>query len=151
MAPSWPTLALIALLVVGSLDRWRRGKGWSEPRLPAHGLGVAGIAAGAVALAAAIVFAAPLLESMTERAVEWSETAVVRGSATAFVTIAMFDGHAHCMLSQLVLAQSEPAAHFFPIVQRGHVLPPQSVSVSSPLRWPSLHVGVLQTRCPATS
>ena len=42
---------------------------------------------------------------------------------------------------QPALAQSLPAAHFAPPKHLGHVGPPQSTSLSEPLRTPSVHVG----------
>jgi hypothetical protein len=92
MALGWPTILLIALFALGSIDRWRRGKSWVETLPPAPGLALAGIAAGAVALALAVFLAAPFLEDVTARAIEWTDTATVRGSVLAFVTIAMLVG-----------------------------------------------------------
>jgi hypothetical protein len=93
MSPGWPTILLIALFALGSADRWRRDRSWVETTLPpAPGLALAGIAAGAVALALAVFLAAPLLEDVTARAIEWTDTATVRGSVLAFVTVAMLVG-----------------------------------------------------------
>jgi len=87
----WPTAALIGLFAAGSLARWRRGLSWAgEPAGP--GLVLGGAAVGVAALALAVVVAAPVVESVTARAVEWTDTAVVRGSAIGLVTMAMLVG-----------------------------------------------------------
>jgi hypothetical protein len=92
MAPGWPTILLIALFALGSVDRWRRDRSWVETLPPAPGLALAGIAAGAVALALALLLATPFLEDLSARAIEWTDTATVRGSVLAFVTVAMLVG-----------------------------------------------------------
>jgi len=46
---------------------------------------------------------------------------------------------------QFAVAQSVGATHVLPFAHEGHVLPPQSVSDSPPLRTPSLQVAAAHT------
>ena len=92
---------LIALLAVGSVDRWIRGKGWVEPRPPVDGLVLAGAGLGLVALSAALVFAGPALERATERSIDWTQLAAVRGNLGVLVTAIVVLG-AQAIASELV-------------------------------------------------
>lgn len=88
----WPVWALLGLLAAGSVARWARGQSWVVPRTAGSafpGSALAGVALGAVALGLALLVAAPLLEDVTARAVEWSQVATVRGSVVALVTVAV--------------------------------------------------------------
>lgn len=93
--------ALIALLVLGSIDRWVRKKGWTEPRLEVPGLTVAGTGLGVVALGAALLFAGPALERATERSIDWTQITAVRGNlGILFTAIAVLGAQA--VASELV-------------------------------------------------
>jgi hypothetical protein len=49
------------------------------------------------------------------------------------------------LVTHVWLWQSEPPAQFLPLMQGGHVPPPQSTSVSDPFLTPSEQVGWTQT------
>ena len=94
-------VVLIVLLAVASVDRWVRGKGWIEPRLPVPGLTVAGAGLGLVALGAALLFAGPALERATERSIDWTQITAVRGNLGILVTAIAVLG-AQAIASELV-------------------------------------------------
>lgn len=80
-------LVVVALLVVASTWQWLRGKSWRDV---AHGpplAAVLGAVAGVVALALAVA-ATPLVERITDAAVQWSTYPVVRGSVASFSAVA---------------------------------------------------------------
>jgi len=80
----------LPLLVAGSLSRWVRGRSWADlARGPAAGA-TAGALAGAFALAAALLAGAPVIESLVQRAVEWSAHPLVRGNASMLVMFAVY-------------------------------------------------------------
>ncbi|HLL22964.1 MAG TPA: CPBP family glutamic-type intramembrane protease [Kofleriaceae bacterium] len=91
----WPQLAISAtlpfalpLLLAASIARWLRGRSWSE--VTHRGGAAIGAAVGAVALALAIFVATPLVETLGDRAVEWSQHGFVRGSATQVLVFAVY-------------------------------------------------------------
>jgi hypothetical protein len=84
--------AAIPLLVAASVSRWVRGRSWAElVRGPAD-RAAAGLLAGLLAVAFAVVAGAPAIEALARRAVEWSSYPVVRGNASVFVTMALYVG-----------------------------------------------------------
>jgi hypothetical protein len=93
-------VVLIALLVVGSIDRLVRGRGWSEPGTTVPGLVLAGAGLGLVALGGALFFAGPALERATERSVDWTQIAAVRGNLGVLVTAILVLG-AQAVASEL--------------------------------------------------
>lgn len=94
-------VALIVLLAVASIDRWARGKSWTEPGPPVPGLTIAGVGLGLVALGAALLFAGPALERATERSIDWTQIAAVRGNLGVLVTAIAVLG-AQAIASELV-------------------------------------------------
>lgn len=78
-------VVLIGLLLVGSVDRWRRNLGWIEERAPFDGLVALAGSLGLLALALAVAFATPLVERFVERSVDWTQQAAVRGNAQVLV------------------------------------------------------------------
>lgn len=81
----WPIYALIGLLAIGSYARWRRNLGWGEPRVAFPGLAAVAGAAGLLALALAVAVASPFLEGLTERSIEWTQLATIRGNLQLLV------------------------------------------------------------------
>lgn len=80
---------LVGLLVLATLVNWLRKHSWAE-RARGPGLYAAiGAGAGLVALGLAIVAGTPLVERFTDQAVQWSMYPIVRGSVSAFITIAL--------------------------------------------------------------
>jgi membrane protease YdiL (CAAX protease family) len=94
-------VVLIVLLAVASVDRWVRGKGWTEPGPPVPGLTLAGVGLGLVALGAALLFAGPALERATERSIDWTQITAVRGNLGILVTAVAVLG-AQAIASELV-------------------------------------------------
>jgi hypothetical protein len=82
-----PVPRVLPLLVVASASRWARGRGWGEVARPAFA-GIAA-AAGVVALAVALALGGPAVETVTGRAVEWSQFPIVRGSPSSLLTVGM--------------------------------------------------------------
>lgn len=80
----------IPLVIAGSIAKWIRGRGWGDV-IAANGLhaGV-GIAAGVAAVVLALLLGTPLVEAITQRAVEWSMFAVVRGNASMLFGIVIY-------------------------------------------------------------
>jgi len=82
-----PVPRVLPLLVVASASRWARGRTWGEVARPAFA-GVAAVA-GLIALAIALAIGTPAVEAVTDRAVEWSQFPIVRGSASSLLTVGM--------------------------------------------------------------
>jgi membrane protease YdiL (CAAX protease family) len=83
-----PVTWLAALLLAASVVSWLRKRSWTE-RMRGPGIYAAiGAGAGAGALVFALFFT-PMIEGYSGQAVQWSMYPIVRGSGTAFVTIAL--------------------------------------------------------------
>ncbi|MGE5185445.1 MAG: hypothetical protein ACM31C_25450 [Acidobacteriota bacterium] len=83
-----PAIRVIVLFALATVVRWLRGKSWSElARGPASDAAIAA-AAGAAALAVAVLAGGPLIEAVLARGVEWSQFPIVRGSATRMFGVA---------------------------------------------------------------
>jgi membrane protease YdiL (CAAX protease family) len=96
-----PVTWLAGLVFVASLANWLRKRSWAE-RMRGPGIYAAiGAGAGAIALVLAIVFVTPLIERMSDQAVQWSMYPIVRGSGTAFITVALIVA-VGCLASELV-------------------------------------------------
>jgi hypothetical protein len=97
-----PVTVLVALLAVASVTLWLRGKSWAlvvkGPALYA----AIGAAAGLAALVLALVVATPLLEGVTDAAVQWSMYPVARGSAAQAIMVAIVVG-VGALAAELVL------------------------------------------------
>lgn len=82
-------LWLAGLFGVATVVNWLRKRSWAE-RMRGPGLYAAiGAGAGLVALVVALVAGTPLVEWFTRGAVQWSVYPIVRGSVSAFVTVAL--------------------------------------------------------------
>lgn len=93
----WPRLSLsetlpyaLPLFVAASVFRWSRGRGWGE----LGGGGPARIAIGALVGAAAlglgIAIGTPVVEALSNRAVEWSQYGMVRGNTTQLAVFVIY-------------------------------------------------------------
>lgn len=97
-----PVPSSVPLLVVASLSLYLRRTSWAD-RMRGPGLHAAiGAVAGLVALGVAIAIGTPLVEGLTDQAVNWSMYPVVRGSGTTAVTVAIVVG-VGALASELVL------------------------------------------------
>jgi hypothetical protein len=82
-----PVPVVIPLLVVASLSLWIRGLSWGLViRGSALTAGV-GAAVGVVALVLALAAGTPLVERLTDNAVQWSMYPIVRGSPSALAIV----------------------------------------------------------------
>lgn len=89
---SLPVPAVVPLLIAASLSLWVRGKSWGEViKGPPLYAGI-GVAAGVVALVLALFVSTPLLEAITDYAVQWSTWPIVRGSSTNTLMVAIVVG-----------------------------------------------------------
>ncbi len=82
-----PVPRALPLLAVASVSRWARGRTWGE--VASARFAAIGAIAGVIALVAALALGTPAVEAVTGRAVEWSQFPVVRGSASALLTVGM--------------------------------------------------------------
>jgi hypothetical protein len=80
----------LPLLVAGTLSRWLRGRSWAEVTKP--GYGWIGVAVGVAALGLALIAGTPLVETLSERAVQWSTFPIVRGSVLQAVMVVLVVG-----------------------------------------------------------
>jgi len=85
----WPQMMPIALplVVFASISRWLRGRSFVEVLHGGTDQALIGVAAGAAGLVLALLLGAPLVESLTTRAVEWSMFPMVRGSASQMALV----------------------------------------------------------------
>jgi hypothetical protein len=95
LAIAWPRLTWsdvipfsLPLLVLASASRWLRGRSWTE--VASSGYGAIGAAVGAVALGLALVIGTPLVELVANRAVDWAQFGMVRGSPTQLIVFCVF-------------------------------------------------------------
>lgn len=97
-----PVPVAVPLLVLASISLWLRGRSWAElVNGPAVYAAIGG-AAGLVALVLALVAATPLLEAITDQAVQWSMYPFARGSGGQAVMVAIVVGIS-AIASELVL------------------------------------------------
>ena len=97
-----PVYVVIALLAVASVAMWLRGKSWARVlKGPAWRAGF-GALAGFFALAIALLVATPLLQAITDDAIQWSMYPVVRGSSQQALLVAIVVG-ALALATELVL------------------------------------------------
>lgn len=83
---------VIPLLAAASLSMWVRGRSFAQLTKGPALYAAVGFAAGLVGLACAVVVGTPMVERITDQAVVWSMYPMVRGSATAFATLAVLVG-----------------------------------------------------------
>lgn len=82
-----PVPAAVPLLVIASVSLWLRGRSWADVIVGPASYAAIGAAAGATALALALVVSTPLVEAITDHAVQWSMYPVVRGSLGAALMV----------------------------------------------------------------
>lgn len=77
-----PALLPIALplVIAGTVSRWLRRRSWGDVVRGGSSHAAIGAGVGLVALLAAIVIGTPIVESVGQRGVEWSEHPIVRGN-----------------------------------------------------------------------
>jgi len=80
----------LPLLVAGSASRWARGRSWADVVRGPADRAAAGALAGALALAAAVLAGAPVIEALGQRGIEWSVHPIVRGNAAVLAMVAVY-------------------------------------------------------------
>lgn len=99
---SLPVPIAVPLLVVASLSLWLRKRSWAElVKGPAASAAI-GAAVGLCALALSLAVATPVLEAVTDHAVQWSMYPFARGSAGQAIMVAIVVGIG-AVASELVL------------------------------------------------
>jgi hypothetical protein len=97
-----PVPAVVPLLIAASLSMWLRGRSWGEVVKGPPLYAVIGAAAGVVGLVLALIAATPLLETVTDHAVQWSMYPIARGSGAQAIMVAIVVGIS-AVASELVL------------------------------------------------
>jgi len=87
-----PIPVVIPLLAAASLSLWFRGRSFAQVTKGPALYALIGAGAGLAALALSVAVGTPLVERITDQAVQWSMYPIVRGSTTAFATIALLVG-----------------------------------------------------------
>jgi hypothetical protein len=78
------------LFVAATASRWIRGRTWGEVTRGSGYHAAIGALAGLFALGFAVVVASRGMAALSQRSVEWSEHAIVRGNATLVVVVAVY-------------------------------------------------------------
>ncbi len=99
---SLPVPAVVPLLVIASLSLWLRGRSWEHVVHGPASYAAIGAAAGVAALALALGVSTPLVEALTDQAVQWSMYPVVRGSLGTALMVALVVG-VSAVAAELVL------------------------------------------------
>ncbi|HEX5063896.1 MAG TPA: CPBP family glutamic-type intramembrane protease [Kofleriaceae bacterium] len=97
-----PVPAVVPLLIVASISLWIRGRSWTDVIKGPPLYAAIGVLAGATALALALLVSTPLLEAITDYAVQWSMYPVVRGSGGTLVMVMIVVG-VSAVAAELVL------------------------------------------------
>ena len=87
-----PIPVVIPLLAAASLSLWVRGRSFALVMKGPALYALIGAATGVVGLVLAVAIGTPLVERVTDQAVQWSMYPIVRGSASAFATLAVLVG-----------------------------------------------------------
>ncbi|HEY5921287.1 MAG TPA: CPBP family glutamic-type intramembrane protease [Kofleriaceae bacterium] len=87
-----PVPAVVPLLVAASISLWLRGRSWAGVVKGPALYAAIGAVAGGLALGLALVVSTPLLEAITDYAVQWSMYPIVRGSGAQAIMVAIVVG-----------------------------------------------------------
>lgn len=99
---SLPVPAVVPLLVAASLSLWLRGRSWAELVKGPAAYAAIGVAVGLGALALSLAVATPVVEAVTDHAVQWSMYPIARGNAAQAIAVAVVVGIG-ALASELVL------------------------------------------------
>jgi hypothetical protein len=97
-----PVPTVVPLLIVASISMWLRGRSWTSVFKGPALFAAVGVVAGAAALVLALFVSTPLLESISDYAVQWSMYPVVRGSAGTTIMVSIVVG-VSAVAAELVL------------------------------------------------
>src|SRR5690242_8584878 len=86
---SLPVPSVVPLMIAASTSLWLRGRSWGDVVKGPALYAAIGALAGALALVLALCVSTPLLEAMTDYAVQWSSYPVVRGSSGQAIVVAI--------------------------------------------------------------
>lgn len=84
-----PVPAVVPLLIAASLSLWLRGRSWSGVIKGPAVYAAIGALAGVIALVLALFVSTPVLEAISDAAVQWSMYPVVRGSTGTAIMMAI--------------------------------------------------------------
>ncbi|HEY5950574.1 MAG TPA: CPBP family glutamic-type intramembrane protease [Kofleriaceae bacterium] len=87
-----PVPAAVPLLIVASISLWLRGRSWTSVLSGPPLYAAIGALSGALALVFALFVSTPLLEAITDYAVQWSMYPVVRGSSGTAIMVTLVVG-----------------------------------------------------------
>jgi hypothetical protein len=99
---SLPVPTVVPLLIAASLSLWLRGRSWAGVIKGPALYAAIGALAGGAALVLALFVSTPLLESISDFAVQWSMYPVVRGSSGTAIMVAIVVG-VSAVAAELVL------------------------------------------------
>ena len=99
---SLPVPVVVPLLIAASISLWLRGRSWSGVVKGPALYAAIGAVAGGLALGLALVVSTPLLEAITDYAVQWSMYPIVRGSGAQAIMVAIVVG-VSAVAAELVL------------------------------------------------
>jgi hypothetical protein len=94
--------AVVPLLIAASLSLWLRGRSWAAVVKGPSLYAAIGAVVGAAALVLALLVSTPLLEAITDYAVQWSMYPIVRGSSGQAIMVAIVVGIS-ALAAELVL------------------------------------------------
>ena len=97
-----PVPAVVPLLIAASLSLWLRGRSWAAVVKGPSLYAAIGAAVGALALVLALLVSTPLVEAITDYAVQWSMYPIVRGSSAQAIMVAIVVGIS-ALAAELVL------------------------------------------------
>lgn len=91
IAGAWPDRipVVLPLFAAASLFRWWRGRAWGEVWHAAPGYPLIACAVGVAALLLGVVAGTPVIEALSDRAVQWSTYPLVRGSTYNLIVVAI--------------------------------------------------------------
>jgi hypothetical protein len=91
IAGAWPDRipVVLPLFAAASVFRWWRGRSWGEVWRTAPGYPLIACGVGVAALLVGVIAGTPVIEALSDRAVQWSTYPLVRGSATNLIVVAV--------------------------------------------------------------
>lgn len=101
-AVALPVPIVVPLLIIASVSAWLRGRSWADVIKGPPLYAAIGAVAGAAALVLALLVATPVLEAITDYAIQWSMYPIARGSGAQAIMVAIVVGIS-ALAAELVL------------------------------------------------
>ena len=123
VAGAWPDRipVVLPLFAAASLFRWWRGRSWGEVWHAAPGFPLIACGVGVVALLLGVIAGTPVIEALSDRAVQWSTYPLVRGSSYNLIVVAI--------LVAAIAVAAELVFHGW-LVERVLELAPKNVAIA---------------------